>query len=78
MNDDVHFFIKDTRSSNGTFINNDRLSPSGEESIIIFNLFLVNFHKIILGEPRELFSGDILQLGVEIVDNAKKGFLKCF
>ncbi|CAK5050704.1 unnamed protein product [Meloidogyne enterolobii] len=55
MNDDVHFFIKDTRSSNGTFINNDRLSPSGEES-----------------EPRELFSGDILQLGVEIVDNAKK------
>ncbi|KAL7072209.1 hypothetical protein ACQ4LE_008853 [Meloidogyne hapla] len=55
MNDDVHFFIKDTRSSNGTFINNERLSPSGEES-----------------EPRELYSGDILQLGVEIVDNAKK------
>ncbi|KAL3118154.1 hypothetical protein niasHT_001928 [Heterodera trifolii] len=50
-----HFMIKDTRSSNGTFINNERLSASGEEN-----------------EPRELFSGDILQLGVEIIDTAKK------
>lgn len=55
QNSEGHFLIKDTRSSNGTFINNERLSASGEES-----------------EPRELFSGDILQLGVEIVDNAKK------
>ena len=26
------FFIKDTKSSNGTFVNENRLSPSGEES----------------------------------------------
>lgn len=28
----VQFFIKDTKSSNGTFVNECRLSPSGEES----------------------------------------------
>ncbi|KAI1724971.1 FHA domain-containing protein [Ditylenchus destructor] len=53
--EDGQFLIKDTRSSNGTFVNNERLSNSGEES-----------------GPRVLRSGDILQLGVEIVDNAKK------
>ncbi|CAD5226100.1 unnamed protein product [Bursaphelenchus xylophilus] len=52
--DDGHFYIKDTRSSNGTFVNNLRLSSSGEESA-----------------PRILFSGDVLQLGVEIVDSSK-------
>uniref|UniRef100_A0A914H937 FHA domain-containing protein n=1 Tax=Globodera rostochiensis TaxID=31243 RepID=A0A914H937_GLORO len=55
LNANGQFMVKDTRSSNGTFINNERLSASGEEN-----------------EPREIFSGDILQLGVEIVDNAKK------
>lgn len=55
LTNEGQFMIKDTRSSNGTFINSERLSASGEES-----------------EPRELFSGDILQLGVEIVDNTKK------
>jgi pSer/pThr/pTyr-binding forkhead associated (FHA) protein len=54
--EDGQFLIKDTKSSNGTFINNIRLSNSGEESV-----------------PRALHSGDILQLGVEIVDNSKKG-----
>uniref|UniRef100_A0AC34GS23 FHA domain-containing protein n=1 Tax=Panagrolaimus sp. ES5 TaxID=591445 RepID=A0AC34GS23_9BILA len=53
--EDDSFFIKDTKSSNGTFINNSRLSNSGDESA-----------------PTPLASGDILQLGVEIVDNAKK------
>uniref|UniRef100_A0A915EAG5 FHA domain-containing protein n=1 Tax=Ditylenchus dipsaci TaxID=166011 RepID=A0A915EAG5_9BILA len=53
--EDEQFLIKDTRSSNGTFVNNDRLSNSGEEST-----------------ARPLRSGDILQLGVEIVDNTKK------
>lgn len=53
---DEKFYIKDTRSSNGTFLNNKRLSNSGEEST-----------------PHVLLSGDILQLGVEIIDNAKKG-----
>lgn len=28
----TQFFIKDTKSSNGTFVNENRLSPSGEES----------------------------------------------
>jgi len=50
------FLIRDTKSSNGTFINNERLSNTGEESL-----------------PRALRSGDILQLGVEIIDNAKAG-----
>ena len=31
--DSGKFFLKDTKSSNGTFVNNKRLSPSGEESI---------------------------------------------
>ncbi|KAI6236338.1 FHA domain-containing protein [Aphelenchoides besseyi] len=48
------FYIKDTRSSNGTFVNNYRLSNNAEESA-----------------PKPLRSGDILQLGVEIVDNTK-------
>lgn len=54
MNGNNQCLVKDMRSSNGTFINNERLSTSGEES-----------------EPKEMFSGDILQLGVEIVDNTK-------
>ena len=28
----LQFYIKDTKSSNGTFVNESRLSPSGEES----------------------------------------------
>ncbi|KAI6175281.1 FHA domain-containing protein [Aphelenchoides bicaudatus] len=54
------FFIKDTRSSNGTFVNNQRLSSSGEESA-----------------PRVLHSGDILQLGVDIIDHAKNVACGC-
>lgn len=54
--DDSQFVIRDSKSSNGTFINNQRLSNSGEES-----------------EWKPLHSGDILQLGVEIIDNVKKG-----
>jgi pSer/pThr/pTyr-binding forkhead associated (FHA) protein len=49
------FYVKYTQSSNGTFINNLRLSKSGYESA-----------------PTPLASGDILQLGVKIVDNVKK------
>ncbi|MCP9265600.1 Sarcolemmal membrane-associated protein [Dirofilaria immitis] len=56
------FLLKDTKSSNGTFVNNDRLSKSAEES-----------------SPRQIFSGDILQFGVEISENANKeisGYLR--
>uniref|UniRef100_A0A1I7W117 FHA domain-containing protein n=1 Tax=Loa loa TaxID=7209 RepID=A0A1I7W117_LOALO len=49
------FLLKDTKSSNGTFVNNDRLSKSAEES-----------------PPRQIYSGDILQFGVEISENANK------
>ncbi|VDM36821.1 unnamed protein product [Toxocara canis] len=49
------FLLKDTKSSNGTFVNSERLSKSAEES-----------------SPRQIFSGDILQFGVEIVENANK------
>nr|XP_022298775.1 sarcolemmal membrane-associated protein-like isoform X4 [Crassostrea virginica] len=50
------FYLKDTKSSNGTFINNQRLSRGGEES-----------------SPREIFSGDHIQFGVDVMDNNKRG-----
>uniref|UniRef100_A0A1B6L289 Sarcolemmal membrane-associated protein n=1 Tax=Graphocephala atropunctata TaxID=36148 RepID=A0A1B6L289_9HEMI len=49
------FYLQDTKSSNGTFINNQRLSKSGEESL-----------------PREVSSGDIVQFGVDVLENARK------
>uniref|UniRef100_A0A0K0ENL0 FHA domain-containing protein n=1 Tax=Strongyloides stercoralis TaxID=6248 RepID=A0A0K0ENL0_STRER len=49
------FYIKDTKSSNGTFVNSERLSKTGEES-----------------SPKALYSGDIIQLGVEIIDSSNK------
>ncbi|RWS17900.1 Sarcolemmal membrane-associated protein-like protein [Dinothrombium tinctorium] len=53
--EDGKFFLQDTRSSNGTFINNQRLSPANEES-----------------SPKELSSGDVVQFGVDVVENTKK------
>ena len=52
----MQFYLQDTKSSNGTFVNNVRLSKGSEES-----------------EPKELKSGDILQFGVDVVENSKKG-----
>ncbi|PAA47159.1 hypothetical protein BOX15_Mlig003602g1, partial [Macrostomum lignano] len=49
------FWLKDTKSSNGTYVNNQRLGKGNEES-----------------PPRRLLSGDILQFGVEVVENSKK------
>ncbi|KAE9419193.1 hypothetical protein Angca_009058 [Angiostrongylus cantonensis] len=49
------FFLRDTKSSNGTFVNNERLAVTGEES-----------------EARQIFTGDIVQFGVEIVENSNK------
>ncbi|XP_050540455.1 sarcolemmal membrane-associated protein [Daktulosphaira vitifoliae] len=48
------FYLQDTKSSNGTFVNNHRLSKSGEES-----------------KPQEVFSGDIVQFGVDVIENSK-------
>lgn len=53
--DSQKFYLKDTKSSNGTFVNNKRLSQSGEES-----------------DPHEIFSGDIVQFGVDVVESTKK------
>ncbi|KAG8185736.1 hypothetical protein JTE90_000722 [Oedothorax gibbosus] len=49
------FYLQDTKSSNGTFVNNQRLSKSSEES-----------------PPREVCSGDIVQFGVDVVENSRK------
>lgn len=47
--------IQDTKSSNGTFVNNNRLSAGGVESV-----------------PHEVCSGDIVQFGVDVVENNRK------
>ncbi|KAL1495033.1 hypothetical protein ABEB36_010519 [Hypothenemus hampei] len=44
------FFLQDTKSSNGTFVNNNRLSPGNHE----------------------VSSGDIVQFGVDVVENNRK------
>ncbi|XP_025602799.2 sarcolemmal membrane-associated protein isoform X2 [Athalia rosae] len=49
------FYIQDTKSSNGTFINSQRLSIGGEESV-----------------PKEVCSGDIVQFGVDVMENTRK------
>ncbi|CAI4228360.1 unnamed protein product [Auanema sp. JU1783] len=49
------FYLRDTRSSNGTFVNNERLAVTGEES-----------------EARRIYTRDIVQFGVEIVENTNK------
>ena len=49
--EDERFFILDTGSSNGTFVNNIRLSKTGEES-----------------KMTEIFNGDIIRFGSDIVD----------
>jgi len=49
------FYLQDTKSSNGTFVNNQRLSKGTEESA-----------------PREVCSGDILQFGVDVMENSRQ------
>uniref|UniRef100_A0A2K6MFB4 Sarcolemmal membrane-associated protein n=1 Tax=Rhinopithecus bieti TaxID=61621 RepID=A0A2K6MFB4_RHIBE len=50
------FFFQNTKSSNGTFINSQRLSRGSEES-----------------PPCEILSGDIIQFGVDVTENTRKG-----
>ena len=52
--DESRFFLLDTGSSNGTFVNNIRLSKSGTES-----------------ELTEVFSGDIIRFGSDVVDKSR-------
>ncbi|XP_031840130.1 sarcolemma associated protein [Nomia melanderi] len=49
------FYLQDTRSSNGTFVNNHRLGAAGLESA-----------------PKEVYSGDIVQFGVDVMESTKK------
>uniref|UniRef100_A0A6Q2Y6F9 Sarcolemmal membrane-associated protein n=1 Tax=Esox lucius TaxID=8010 RepID=A0A6Q2Y6F9_ESOLU len=50
------FYLQDTKSSNGTFINSQRLSRGSEES-----------------PPCEVLSGDVIQFGVDVTENTRKG-----
>ena len=50
------FYLQDTKSSNGTFLNGNRLGKSNEDSA-----------------PYELTSSDIIQFGVDVTENTKKG-----
>lgn len=52
--EECRFFLLDTGSSNGTFVNNIRLSKSGTES-----------------ELTEVFTGDILRFGSDVVDKSR-------
>jgi len=58
--EDDRFFILDTGSSNGTFVNNIRLSKTGEES-----------------KMTEIFTGDIIRFGSDIVDKSRQITQKC-
>ena len=53
---DFQFYLQDTKSSNGTFVNSQRLSKGSEESA-----------------PRQLYSGDIIQFGVDVMENSRRG-----
>lgn len=50
------FDLQDTKSSNGTFVNNKRLAMGSDEN-----------------PSREIFSGDIIQFGVEVMENNRRG-----
>ena len=60
---DGEFWLKDTKSSNGTFVNNEKLQQIGTGRDT---------------DVRRVFSGDIIQLGVEIVENANKGIFSLY
>lgn len=51
----VQFYLQDTKSSNGTFVNKERLSVANSDSA-----------------PREIFSGDTVQFGVDVTENNRK------
>ncbi len=50
------FFIQDTKSSNGTYVNNEQVGRATEDS-----------------DGVEIKSGDVLQFGVDVTENSKKG-----
>ena len=50
------FFIQDTKSSNGTYVNNAQVGRGTDDT-----------------ESVEIRSGDVLQFGVDVTENSKKG-----
>jgi len=60
MHEMSDFFLLDTGSSNGTFVNNIRLSKAGVES-----------------EPTQIFTGDILRFGSDVVDKSRAVTQRC-
>lgn len=58
--EDGCFYLQDTKSSNGTFVNNQRLSKNAEES-----------------SPRRLFTGDMVQFGVDVMENQRRVTHNC-
>ncbi|CAF2525607.1 unnamed protein product [Rotaria sp. Silwood2] len=54
------FLLQDTKSSNGTFVNSQRLGKCNEES-----------------PSFEIFSGDIIQFGVDVTENNRKTTHNC-
>lgn len=58
--EDGKFMLVDTGSSNGTFVNNIRLSKASTES-----------------EMTEIFTGDILRFGSDVVDKSRNVTQKC-
>lgn len=75
--------MQDTKSSNGTFVNNQRLSKGSEESppreVLVF--LMINLAKVTslkssfkerLTVLSQVCSGDILQFGVDVMENSRK------
>ena len=75
--------VQDTKSSNGTFVNNQRLSKGSEESppreVLVF--LMINLAKVTslkssfkerLTVLSQVCSGDILQFGVDVMENSRK------
>ena len=60
MYEDGKFFFMDTGSSNGSFVNNIRLSKTGDQS-----------------KPTQIYNGDLLRFGSDVVDKAKNVTQKC-
>jgi len=58
--EDARFFLLDTGSSNGSFVNNIRLSKAGQES-----------------DLTEVFTGDILKFGADVLDKSRNVTQKC-
>ncbi|XP_055351378.1 sarcolemmal membrane-associated protein-like [Paramacrobiotus metropolitanus] len=70
--EDGKFYLQDTQSSNGTFVNTQKLpaTPAPPTDTASQNTLKT---EIPVDTRRELFSGDLIQFGVEVQEQAKKG-----